>query len=151
MTSCARAWRSAALPAYSPPGSRGAFARPGWSLSLRVHPKRGVGGAPTGALFCCRAGEARRSAPARCGASHDAGRSPLGAPPWRFSAGGRAPSLVLSPAPCTELLAARSSCLAGGVPGNPCSVRNGQETTANGRQYCSNQQFDRLLLAANVR
>ena len=30
------------------------------------------------------------SALVRRGASHDAGRSPLGAPPWRFSAGGRA-------------------------------------------------------------
>src|SRR6476661_4064615 len=30
------------------------------------------------------------SARVRRGASHDAGRSPLGAPPWRFSAGGRA-------------------------------------------------------------
>ena len=35
---------------------------------------------------------ARRDHPrsVRRGASHDAGRSPLGAPPWRFSAGGRA-------------------------------------------------------------
>ena len=35
---------------------------------------------------------ARRDDPraVRRGASHDAGRSPLGAPPWRFSAGGRA-------------------------------------------------------------
>ena len=77
-------------PALSPPRSRGAFLRPGRSLSLRVHPKRGVGGAPTGAHSCCRACEARPSALVRRGASHDAGRSPLGAPPWRFSAGGRA-------------------------------------------------------------
>ena len=36
--------------------------------------------------FARRDGSAR----VRRGASHDAGRSPLGAPPWRFSAGGRA-------------------------------------------------------------
>ena len=53
-------------------------------------PEGGVGGAPTGALFRCRVCETRRSALVRRGASHDAGRSPLGAPPWRFSAGGRA-------------------------------------------------------------
>ena len=40
--------------------------------------------------FVCRVCETRRSARVRRGASHDAGRSPLGAPPWRFSAGGRA-------------------------------------------------------------
>ena len=42
-------------------------------------------------LSCCRVCETRlipRSV--RRGASHDAGRSPLGAPPWRFWAGGRA-------------------------------------------------------------
>ena len=38
----------------------------------------------------CRVCETRLSARVRRGASHDAGRSPLGAPPWRFSAGGRA-------------------------------------------------------------
>ena len=60
-------------------------------LVFRVHPRGGVGGAPTGAL-CSVVAFARRdgSAPVRRGASHDAGRSPLGAPPWRFSAGGRA-------------------------------------------------------------
>jgi len=51
-------------------------------------------------------------------ASHDAGRSPLGAPPWRFWASGprfrllrRPPSYnggQLPSAPCSELLAARS-------------------------------------------
>ena len=77
--------------AVSPPRSRGAFLRPGWSLSLRVHPKRGVGGAPTGALaLLSRLRDATDPHPAGRGASHDAGRSPLGAPPWRFWAGGRA-------------------------------------------------------------
>ena len=57
----------------------------------RVHPRRGVGGAPTGALFLLsRLRDATGPRRVRRGASHDAGRSPLGAPPWRFSAGGRA-------------------------------------------------------------
>src|SRR3981081_1898029 len=39
-------------------------------------------------LSCCRVCETRLiRAQVRRGASHDAGRSPLGAPPWRFLAG----------------------------------------------------------------
>ena len=62
-------------------------------------PNRGVGGAPrnvrvlsgtpVGRIMCVkdareRAHDAIRQALARRLASHDAGRSPLGAPPWRF-------------------------------------------------------------------
>ena len=56
------------------------------------HPSlRGAGGAPTGALILLsRVRGATDPRSVRRGASHDAGRSPLGAPPWRFSAGGRA-------------------------------------------------------------
>src|SRR6476469_8487374 len=49
-----------------------------------------------------------------------------------FWPGAALPSPALPPDPCSELLAARSSCLAGGVPGSPCSVRSRPETTANG-------------------
>jgi hypothetical protein len=63
-----------------------------------AHPNRGVGGAPRnvrvqrhplGVPRCVkdareRAFAAARQALARRLASHDAGRSPLGAPPWRF-------------------------------------------------------------------
>ena len=49
-----------------------------------------MGGAPTGALVLLSRVRGATSALVRRGASHDAGRSPLGAPPWRFSAGGRA-------------------------------------------------------------
>ncbi len=70
--------------------SRDALRRPGWSLSIRVHPERGVGGAPTGALSLLSRLRDATAARVRRSASHDAGRSPLGAPPWRFSAGGRA-------------------------------------------------------------
>ena len=53
-------------------------------------PKRG--GRSADRRTCSVVAFARRdgSARVRRGASHDAGRSPLGAPPWRFSAGGRA-------------------------------------------------------------
>src|SRR6516164_7172336 len=61
---------------------------------------------------------AARQALARRLASHDAGRSPLGAPPWRFWASGPRFRLLGRPPPynggqlpsdpCSELLAARS-------------------------------------------
>src|SRR3982075_248309 len=90
------------------------------SLSLRTHPKRGAGGAPTGALVLLSRLRGATSARVRRGASHDAGRSPLGAPPWRFSAGGRASiSGIALPDPCSELLAARSSCRGGVAPAPP--------------------------------
>ena len=50
------------------------------------------GGRSADRRTCVVVALARRDHPrsVRRGASHDAGRSPLGAPPWRFSAGGRA-------------------------------------------------------------
>src|SRR3982074_1635553 len=51
------------------------------SLSLRTHPKRGAGGAPTGALVLLSRLRGATSARVRRGAAHDAGGSPLGAPP----------------------------------------------------------------------
>jgi hypothetical protein len=69
---------------------RGACRRPGFVLSLRTQPNEGRAERRQAQLFCCRACEARLPRSVRRGASHDAGRSPLGAPPWRFSAGGRA-------------------------------------------------------------
>jgi hypothetical protein len=57
-------------------------------------PRRGVGGAPTGARVQRHpvgyAMTRHARALARRPASHNAGRAPLGAPPWRFVAGGRA-------------------------------------------------------------
>ena len=70
--------------------SRDAFLRPGWSRSIRARPEEGWAERRQAHYFVCRVCETRRSARVRRGASHDAGRSPLGAPPWRFSAGGRA-------------------------------------------------------------
>jgi hypothetical protein len=89
----------------SPSRSRGAFLRPGFCIVASLTPNRGVGGAPrnvrvlggtpVGRIMCVkdareRAYDAIRQALARRLASHDAGRSPLGAPPWRFWAPGAA-------------------------------------------------------------
>src|SRR6516165_2406485 len=78
---------------HTPPRSRGAFLRPGFCILASLTPNRGVGGAPRNVrvlggtpvgVHITR--HARRLA--RRLASHDAGRSPLGAPPWRFWAWG---------------------------------------------------------------
>ena len=84
--------------------SRGAFCAQGLQLCF-ANPNRGVGGAPRnvrvlarhpwGTPSCVkdareRAYDAACQALARRLASHDAGRSPLGAPPWRFFTRGRA-------------------------------------------------------------
>src|SRR5262249_46622882 len=89
----------------SPSRSRGAFLRPGFCIVASLTPNRGVGGAPRdvrvlggtpvgrimtryarrlrGALRPIARQDARERA-------YDAGRSPLGAPPWRFWAPGAA-------------------------------------------------------------
>ena len=78
----------------SPSRSRGACLRPGFATSL--HSPRVEGGRSaerrSGARRNTRgrAHNAARQALARRLASHDAGRSPLGAPPWRFFTRGRA-------------------------------------------------------------
>ena len=70
---------------------RGALLRPGLSLFIRTRPEEGWAERRQAHYLVCRVCETRHdSARVRRGASHDAGRSPLGAPPWRFSAGGRA-------------------------------------------------------------
>jgi hypothetical protein len=88
----------------SPSRSRGAFLRPGFATLLRsprtrggrsAEKRSGACEAPVGRIMCVtdareRAYDAIRQALARRLASHDAGRSPLGAPPWRFFTRGRA-------------------------------------------------------------
>jgi hypothetical protein len=96
------------------PRSRGAFLRPGVCDFASPTPNRGVGGAPRNVrvLGGTPAGRimtryARRLA--RRLASHDAGRSPLGAPPWRFWAPGpRFSHWHLRRIGYSELLAPRS-------------------------------------------
>jgi len=73
--------------------SRGAFLRPGFFDFASLTPNRGVGGAPRnvrvlGGTPVGYAITRRTKALARRLASHNAGRSPLGAPPWRFWAPG---------------------------------------------------------------
>ena len=71
-------------------------------------------------LFCCRAGEARPIRTRRGAArpmTRDARLSALHR--GDFRPGAALPSPALPPDPCSELLAARSSCLAGGVPDLP--------------------------------
>ena len=92
--------------------SRGAFCAQGLQLCF-ANPNRGVGGAPRnvrvlarhpwGTPSCVkdareRAYDAACQALARRLASHDAGRSPLGAPPWRFWASGPRFHLLRAPA-----------------------------------------------------
>jgi hypothetical protein len=117
----------------SPSRSRGAFSAPGFFTFASL--TRIEGWAERRETFGCSAEHpwarhlasktrvnalmTRRARPlARRLASHDAGRSPLGAPPWRFWASGprfrllrRPPSYnggQLPSDPCSELLAARS-------------------------------------------
>jgi hypothetical protein len=114
----------------SPTRSRGAFA-PG---SLKLNPHRegwaerrqapgcsgtrlGVQSTPGRLRSALRPHSARKT---RVNALTAEGRAPLGAPPWRFLAGGRASVCgIILRNPCSELLAARSYCLAGGAPGLP--------------------------------
>ena len=63
---------------------------PGSAFLSRPSPWRGGRSADRRTISVVALVRRDGSAPSGCGASHDAGRSPLGAPPWRFSAGGRA-------------------------------------------------------------
>jgi hypothetical protein len=97
----------------SPSRSRGAFAS-GFCIRASLTPNRGGGrsaerrsGAQRNTRGACH--NAACQALARRLASHDAGRSPLGAPPWRFWAPGpRFPPRHLRRIGYSELLAARS-------------------------------------------
>ena len=105
---------------------------------IRVRPRsRGGRSADRRTMFCCRACEARLIRTRRGAArpmTRDARLSALHR--GDFRPGAALPSPALPPDPCSELLAARSSCLAGGVPGRLRSVRRRPETTDNDRQNC---------------
>src|SRR5262249_16665512 len=103
------------------------FLRPGFASLLRSTQSRGRRSAErrSGAALCTRWAyhDAIRQALARRLASHDAGRSPLGAPPWRFWASGPRFRLLRRPPPYNGgalsagagrgSLAAASECLGG--------------------------------------
>src|SRR5262249_7562473 len=115
----------------SPSRSRGAFSAPGVCNFASLTPNRGVGGAPRNVRVRAKhplglhiTRQVRRLA--RRLASHDAGRSPLGAPPWRFWASGprfrllrRPPSYNGGQLPCGPLQRAPPSqvLVPGGGPG----------------------------------
>src|SRR6266566_7531681 len=76
-------------------GLRLRFTRPESRGGRSAEKRSGACEAPVGRIMCVtdareRAYDAIRQALARRLASHDAGRSPLGAPPWRFFTRGRA-------------------------------------------------------------
>ena len=99
-------------------------------LPLSIHPpKRGAGGAPTGALFCYVARARRDDRVSETRAVPLQPGRPLGAPSWRFSAGD--PRCRLRqwhrsrPATCPRQV----KCLTGGVPDLPrCGSRRNRGT-----------------------
>ena len=95
----------------SPSRSRGAFSAPEVCNFASLTPNEGGRSAESrsgAAAPVGRAHNAARQALARRLASHDAGRSPLGAPPWRFWAPGpRLPHRHLRRIGYSELLAPR--------------------------------------------
>ena len=109
--------------------SRGALLRPGSLFPFASTPKEGWAERRQAHYFCCRVCETRRSARVRRGASHDAGRSPLGAPPWRFSAGGRASISGISSGSVQR--APRSQVV---MPGGRCPGPPEPAVTSRGRR-----------------
>ena len=100
--------------------SRGTLVRPGWSLSIRTRPEEGWAERRQAQLSCCRVSETRLVRTRRDAArpmTRDARLSALHR--GDFRPGAALPSPALPPDPYSELLAARSSCLAGGVPDLP--------------------------------
>ena len=94
-------------------------ARVGPAIPFAATP-RGVGGAPTGAhILLSRLRDA--TDPRERGAARPMTRDARLSALHRgdFRPGAALPSPALPPDPCSELLAARSSCLAGGVPDLP--------------------------------
>ena len=92
-------------------------------------PKRGGRSADRRTCFVVACARRDGSARVRRGASHDAGRSPLGAPPWRFSAGGRAS--ISGIASGSVQRAPRSQVL---MPGGRCPGPPEPAVTSRGRR-----------------
>jgi hypothetical protein len=70
--------------------SRGAFLRPGFAFLSSIRPMRGERSAEGRSISVVARFGARRSVPTEARRASSGTRSPLGAPPWRFSVGGRA-------------------------------------------------------------
>ena len=109
-----------AAPPRSTSRSRAASLRFGFLIFLSRPPIEGWAERRQAHFFCCRAGEARPIRTRRGAArpmTRDARLSALHR--GDFRPGAALPSPALPPDPYSELLAARSSCLAGGVPDLP--------------------------------
>ena len=135
--------------------SRGALLRPGFVLVIASTPNEGWAERRQAHYVCCRVCETRRSARVRRGASHDAGRSPLGAPPWRFSAGGRASisgiaSGSVQRAPRSQVIMPGGRCPG---PPEPAVTSRGRRTplpappfrTVSGRRPSMSEDANRIL------
>ena len=110
--------------------SRRALLRPGLPFSFRTRP-RTRGGRSADRRTMSLVALARREPPrlSRRGASHERRDARLSAlHRGDFRPGSALPSPAFPPDPCSELLAARSSCPAGGVPYLP-----GPTVTSRGR------------------
>ena len=92
-------------------------------------PKRGGRSADRRTISVVAFARRDGSARVRRGASHDAGRSPLGAPPWRFLAGGRAS--ISGIASGSVQRAPRSQVI---VPGGRCPGPPEPAVTSRGRR-----------------
>ena len=93
-------------------------------------PKRGGRSADRRTCLVVAFARRDRSARVRRGASHDAGRSPLGAPPWRFSAGGRASISGISSGSVQRAPRSQVVVPGGRCPGQP---EHRSETSGDGR------------------
>ena len=113
--------------------------RGGWSADRRS----GASAAPVWA--CCRA----RQALARRLASHNAGRSPLGAPPWRFFTRGRASISGIASGSVERAPRGRVVVPGGRGPGPPGA--RGCELPAAGRHSPLRLQDRRRILLARLR
>src|SRR5262245_46849452 len=70
--------------------SRGALLRPGFACLFSIRPMRGERSAERRSISVVAPFGARRAVPTEARRASGGTRSPLGAPPWRFSVGGRA-------------------------------------------------------------
>ena len=70
--------------------SRRALLRPGFAFLFSIHPHEGRAERRKAQVFCCRALRRATAVPSEARRASSGTRSPLGAPPWRFWAGGRA-------------------------------------------------------------
>ena len=127
---------------------------------LASTPKRGGRSADRRTISVVAFARRDWSARVRRGASHDAGRSPLGAPPWRFSAGGRASISGISSgsvqrAPRSQVIVPGGRCPG---PPEPAVTSRGRRTplpappfrTVSGRRPSMSEEASLVLYIRNV-